>query len=493
MVPPLPRVEVTTDDALGLEVDALVVPVFRGGIETPGAQAALSALGFEDVPRDADFRGRVGELHRLAAPGLPCGQVVLVGLGRMDELGHEVVRRAAGAATRQLTDEAASVALTLPLVKPDAETVAAATEGALLGAYRYRAQRSAPEPPRLDAVSLVVPSSLESEARQATSRATVYARATCLARDLVNTPARDKSPQRFCELAADAVGAAVAVEVWDAERLERERCGGVLAVGRGSSRPPRMLILRYRPDHPVARVALVGKGIVFDSGGLSLKRPNAAMVSMKADMAGAAAVVATLSALHELGCSVEVIGICGVAENMPSGDAQRPSDVFRARNGTTVEVLNTDAEGRLVLADALSLAVEEDLDAVVDIATLTGAAARAVGKRASAAFSNDDDLLRRVLGAADAAGEPTWHLPLWEDLRENLDSDVADLNNLGEGDEAHASTAGLFLREFVADTPWVHLDIAGAGWAEKDRDHVGKGGTGAGVPTLLRWLSLPGI
>lgn len=486
----LPRVHLTSDDALTLPVDALVVPVFRGAFEAPGAQAALDALGYEAVPRDGAFRAKVGEWKALAAPGLACSQVVLVGLGRLDELDDEVLRRAAGTATRAVADEAVSIATTLPLVHPEEGAVRAVAEGALLGAYRYLDYRSEATPPRLRDVTLVVPSALD--ASSAVRRAAHHAAAQCAARDLVNLPPRDKSPEEFCRRARDVVGDAIDAEVWDERRLAEEDCGGVLAVGRGSSRPPRMLILRYRPDAAVARVGLVGKGITFDAGGLSLKRPSDAMVAMKADMAGAAAVVGAMSALAALGVRAEVTGICAVAENLPDGDAQRPSDVLVARNGTTVEVLNTDAEGRLVLADALSLAVEDDLDAVVDVATLTGAAARAVGRRAAAAFSNDDDLLRQLLAAAEHAGEPAWHLPLWDDLRENLDSEVADLNHLGRGDDAHATTAALFLREFVDETPWVHLDIAGPAWADEPRHHLTKQGTGTAARTLLRWLEQAG-
>ncbi len=484
----LPDIRVTVDDALEQEVDALVVPVFRGGIEAPGAEAALAALGLDEVPREEGFRGKLGEILHLAAPGLPCRRLTLVGLGRMDELDDETVRRAAGAATRALAESATTIATTIPMVNPGRSSVRAAAEGALLGAYRYTAKQSDPSPTTLREVRLVVPSSLEHDAVAAVQRAGIHARAQCVARDLVNTPAKDQSPEDFCRQATQLLGDRVNVETWDTDRLRAERCGGILAVGQGSARPPRLLVLRYRPPRPIASIALVGKGIVFDAGGLSLKRPHTIMTSMKDDMGGAAAVVGVMSAMAALDLHVEVTGLCALAENMPSGEAQRPGDVFTARNGKTVEVLNTDAEGRLALADALSYAVEADLDAVINVATLTGAAMHAVGKRATGAFGNDDDLLEAVLHAADEAGEATWHLPLWEDLRENLDSDVADLNNLGRGDNGGATIAALFLREFVDDVPWVHLDIAGAAWGEQARYHLPKQGTGTAVRTLLRWL-----
>jgi leucyl aminopeptidase len=490
----LPTVHVTTDAITDLAVDALVVPVFRGAIEGPGTDEALRALDIPDVPRDASFRGKLGEVLHLAAPGQPWGRVTLVGLGRLDELTDEQVRRAAGSAIRAVSRDAASVATTLPLVNPAVSTIRAVAEGALLGAYRYDEARSDPAPHRLADVTLVVPSSLADRAGGAVASARVHAAAQCLARDLVTAPPDRMGPVEVAEVARTLLGPDVEVAVWDEQRLEEERCGGLLAVGRGSARPPRLVRLRYRPEgrDPVARVALVGKGITFDTGGISLKRPSAIMETMKGDMAGAAVVLAVFTALAELQPNVELLGELCLAENMPGADAQRPSDVITARNGLTIEVLNTDAEGRLVLADGLSLAAEAEVDAIVDVATLTGAAPRAVGKRAMAVFSNDDDLLRQLLNAAQDAGEAMWHLPLWEDLRENLESDVADLNNLGQGDEAGATMGGLFLREFVAGIPWAHLDIAGPFWQDEDRYHLSRHGTGVAVRTLLRWLEPAG-
>ena len=483
------RIEITTEAPLDLAVDALVVPVFRGAIEGPGTEAALRALGLDEVPRDASFRGRPGELSHLAAPGLACGRLTLVGLGRLDELSDEAIRRATGAAIRALAPTCRTVATTLVLTRPSAGTVRAVCEGAILGAYRYDDARSEVDPLLLESVSLVVPSALEDAATGAARRGQWHARAQCVARELVTTPPNRLGPEEMAtEVERLLADTSVEIEVWDEDRLAEEECGGHLAVARGSARPPRLVILRHRPPEPVARVALVGKGITFDTGGISLKRPSTIMEHMKGDMAGAAVVAGVFSALDELRVPVEVTGYLCLAENMPSGDAQRPSDVITIRGGTTVEVGNTDAEGRLVLADGLVLAAGERPDAIVDVATLTGAAMRAVGKRAAAAFGNDDDLLRQVLAAADGAGEPTWHLPLWDDLRENLESEVADLDNLGLGDEAGATMAGLFLREFVDEVPWVHLDIAGPFWRDEDRWHLCRHGTGFGTRTLLRWL-----
>ena len=484
--PPLPDLAVTTSLA-EVTADALLVPVFRGAIAGAGADTALADLGLDEVPRTGDFRGRAGEVASLANPGGRFGRVVFVGLGRMDELTPEVVRRAAGAATRSLLPTATSVATTLPLVDPAIPYVRAVAEGALLGAHRDDRFRSSPAPRRLRSVTLVVPSSLAGPAADAVERARSHAAGQVHARELVTTPAGDLGPQDVVDWAEANLPDGIEVEVWDEARLEQEGCGGLIAVGKGSVRPPRLLVLRYRPDHAVAHVGLVGKGIVFDSGGLSLKPPDG-MEHMKDDMGGAAVVLGTMAALPALAPSVAVTGYCALAENMPSGSAQRPGDVFTARNGKTVQVLNTDAEGRLVMADALSLAAESEADAIVDVATLTGAVSHAVGRRAIGVFGNDDDLLRQLLAAAEDAGEAAWHLPLWEDLREGLDSEVADLDNIAREDRGGATIAGLFLREFVDDVPWVHLDVAGAMWATTARGHLPAQATGVGVRTLLRWL-----
>jgi leucyl aminopeptidase len=470
-----------------VEADTLVVPVFRGGIAGPGADAALDDLGLAEVPRTADFRGKVGEVSVVANPGGAYGRVVFAGLGRMDELSPETVRRAAGAVARAVLASAQSLVTTLALVDPAPAYVRAVAEGLLLGAHRDDRFRSSPGPRRLTAATVVVPSSLASSGDDLLARARAHATGQVHARELVTTPAGQLGPQDVVNWASSMLPDGLDVEVWDEDRLEAERCGGLLAVGKGSTRPPRLLVARYRPENPLAHVAMVGKGIVFDSGGLSLKPPEG-MEHMKDDMGGAAVVLGVMGALPSLAPSVAVTGYCALAENMPSGSAQRPGDVFAARNGKTVQVLNTDAEGRLVMADALSLAAETDADAILDVATLTGAVSHAVGRRAVGVFGNDDDLLRQVLAAAEEAGESAWHLPLWEDLREGLESDVADLDNIAREDRGGATIAGLFLREFVDDVPWVHLDVAGAMWATAPRGHLPSQATGVGVRTILRWL-----
>jgi leucyl aminopeptidase len=309
-----------------------------------------------------------------------------------------------------------------------------------------------------------------------------------MARDLVNEPAGDLTPQRMAEVAADiAEREGLTLTVLDETAIAAAGLGGLLGVAAGSTQPPRLIELVYEPPNPRGTVALVGKGITFDSGGLSIKTAEG-METMKTDMSGAAAVLAAMSTLPAVDPGVKVIGIVPATENMPGGSATKPGDVLKIRNGKTVEVLNTDAEGRLVLADGLSLAVEAGVDAILDLATLTGACVVALGRRIAGLMGNNDGWTAQVRQAADKAGEPVWPLPLPDDYRKSLDSEVADLKNIGGGRWAGALTAGLFLREFVGEVPWAHLDIAGPARSEEDEGYLAKGGTGFGVRTIVETL-----
>ncbi len=480
----LPAFRATADDASGLAVDALLIGVNTSGV--CAHEALLRALGYRDVPFDETFTGRVGESLRLAGSGIAARSVVLVGVGE-GEPGDDVRRKAAGSAVRALGDDARSIAILS--TSDDVDSLGALLEGAASGAYRFTEGRSEPDRTALRRVLLAVDDHQLKAARAAARRTRTTMAAEYLARDLTNRPPADKSPAAMCDFARRAMPDEIEVEVWDEARLEDEKAGGLLGVGRGSSRPPRMLILRYRPDDPAGHVALVGKGIVFDSGGIDLKRPWPSMATMKTDMAGSAAVIAAMSALPALKVKTAVTGIACLAENMPSGEAQRPGDVLRTLDGTTVEVRNTDAEGRLVLADGLGYARSLDPDAIVDLATLTGGVIYALSDLASGAMTNDVELQSEILTAAEASGEPMWPLPLWEDLRYDLDSDVADIRNLNTAHGGSTLFGGLFLRHFVGDVPWVHLDIAGASYTKKARHHYPVGATGAGTRTILRWLA----
>ena len=313
------------------------------------------------------------------------------------------------------------------------------------------------------------------------ARGRSVARGVVLARDLVNEPAAGKAPEVMAEKAA-GLHPSIEVEVLDENQAAARGFGGLMAVSAGAARPPRMVLLRYRPEGAAASLAIVGKGIVFDSGGLSLKT-MAAMETMKTDMAGAAAVYGAMLSIAGLGVSVNVFGVTPLTENMPGGAAQRPGDVMTAYNGKTIEVLNTDAEGRLILADGLALAAESEPDLLVDVATLTGACKVALGPKIAGALGTHD-AVASLLAAARFAGEKVWQLPLEQEYRSQLDSTVADMKNVGER-WGGAIIAALLLEEFTATRPWVHLDMAGPARADKDEHYISQGGTGFGVRTLV--------
>jgi leucyl aminopeptidase len=360
-------------------------------------------------------------------------------------------------------------------------------EGVVLGTYQFLRYKSDPKPSKLATVYVL--SRPGARLRAGLDRGARVAEAITWARDLVNEPAAAKSPADVADIARRLGRASgLKVKVFEGEQLERERMGGVLGVAEGSERPARFVRLEYAPRGAKATLALVGKGVVFDSGGLSLKTAGG-METMKTDMSGAAAVIAAMSTLRDLGVKTRVIGYVPLVENMPSGSAMRPGDVLTMRNGTTVEVLNTDAEGRLILADALSLASEEGPDAIVDLATLTGAVTIALGEKIAALMGSSDVWVEQVQAAADRAGERVWPMPLPEDYRRNLESEVADLRNISTGGGAGTLTAGLFLKEFTNGAPWAHLDIAGTARAGADDIEVTKGGTGFGVRTIIELAS----
>ncbi len=479
-----PSLELSNAPVSDSDADVLLLAAIRGeeGPELLAPEGfdwvrdALAALGAKAAP---------DELTRLHSPGPGPAVVAVAGAG--DRADAASLRLAAGSALRQLAGVSA-VAIAVPADDP--ELAAALLEGAGLGAYAFTAYRDAPSP-----ASRIVLHSAHSDEAIGLRRIRAAIGAVARTRDLVNTAPNELFPERFAEIAAEAAsGAGIAVRILDDGALEAEGYGGIHAVGKGSTRGPRLVRLGYAPAAASAHLALVGKGITFDSGGLSLK-PGASMVGMKTDMAGAAAVLAAMVALAELEVPVRVTGWLCLAENMPSGNAVRPNDVLRMRGGTTVEVLNTDAEGRLVMADALAAASEEQPDAIVDVATLTGAQVVALGPRI-AGLMGDETLVGQVRAAADASGEAVWPMPLPDDLRPLLKSDVADIANtkLGAGMPGML-LAGLFLREFVgrrdgdggARIPWAHLDIAGpANNTASAWGFTGSGATGAAVRTLIR-------
>jgi leucyl aminopeptidase len=468
---------------------AVAVPVVDGAVRDAGKiEAALGVDLAAHLERES-FKGEPGDVLALPAYGRlgETQNVLLVGLGKAAGATAASFRKAGASLVRKAGKNASVFALVT--AQATAAELAAFAEGALLASYAFTEHKSEPKPATLTRLDLAVrkPSP---KLDAALERARHRAAATFLVRDLANAPSLDKTPAWLAKQAV-TVGrkAGLEVSVLEPPALVDGGFGGILAVGSGSERPPRLIRLDYKPAGKArARVLLVGKGITFDTGGLSIK-PNDGMAAMKTDMAGGAAVIATLAALPALGLPVRVTGLVPAAENMPSGSAVRPGDVIRHYDGRTVEVLNTDAEGRLVLADALAYGIEQlDPDYVVDLATLTGAIGIALGKRIAGLFANDDGLARALLDAADVAGERFWRMPLVDDYRADLDSPVADLKNIGGKFGGGSITAALFLREFVAGRRWAHLDIASSARSDSDEDEISKGATGFGVRTLLTWL-----
>ncbi|WP_399092083.1 leucyl aminopeptidase [Streptomyces sp. BBFR2] len=498
----------STSSAATARADAVVVGVAKGAkgpVAATGAEAVDEAFGgkLAAVLETLGATGAEGEVTKLpAADGLKAPVVLAVGLGaapaKGETYGNETLRRAAGSAARALNGTK-KAAFALPL--EDAEAAAAVSEGALFGAYAFTAFRSDGAPAKgkkaakagnggsapLAEVTLVGGKPRDKEFKAATERAQVLAAEIHRARDLVNTPSNALNPKSF---AAEAQAAAkefgLKVEVLDEKALKKGGYGGLLGVGQGSEAPPRLV--RVAHTHPKAEktLALVGKGITYDSGGISLK-PAGHNETMKCDMAGAAAVFATVVAAARLGLEVNVTGWLALAENMPSGNATRPGDVLTMYSGKTVEVLNTDAEGRLVLADALTRASEEEPDAIVDVATLTGAMVLALGNRTFGIMANDDAFRTTIHEIADEVGEQSWPMPMPAELRKGMDSPVADIANMGER-MGGGLVAGLFLKEFVGEgITWAHLDIAGPAFHESaPYGYTHKGGTGSSVRTLLR-------
>lgn len=474
-----PRVTPSSENVTDIACDALIVgaSMSNGSFELD-EQARRLDEALDGVLSDhltaIDFKAKAGSIVSLPTLGrLPITTVVVAGLGEKVNAG--AVRRAAGAATRRLTDRR-SIALALP-----GADHAATVEGALLASYRFGGYKKDLKASKIDRV-LVLGGNDE-----AIDRAVARAEATNLARDLINEPADVLTPDALAQRATEIGDAAgLEVVVWDEVELRSNEMNGVLDVAAGSSEPPRFIQLHHKGgDGPT--LALVGKGVTFDSGGLSLK-PAQSMEDMKTDMSGAAAVLGVMSVVTRLTPSLNVSAYIPAVENMPGNNAIRPGDVIHHRGGTTVEVLNTDAEGRLILADALALASERGPEVIVDVATLTGSIVAALGKQIGGLFSNDDDLAAQILEAAEAAGEDLWRMPLFEGYRTQLESDVADMRNVGTR-FGGSITGALFLSRFVGDgIRWAHLDIAGAARSESDDDTGPKGGAGFATRTLLSWL-----
>jgi len=466
------------------DVDAVIVPVFTGPT-VPEATAHLLDVAHL---RASGFTGKPGTTH--SVPGPNGTTVIGVGLGDNEKLTVDDVRNGAAVAARAAR-RFARVGTTIgnaPATLDPKAIGQAMAEGVVLGTYKFTKLK---KPGEVDALtSFTVAGGPKARVQAGLDRGARIAEAVVWARDRVNEPAGHMNPTDLANAAAALAKASPALSAtsWDDKKIEKEGLGALRGVSLGSSAPPRLIRLAYEPAGAKKTLIFVGKGITFDSGGLSLKSGDG-MMAMKTDMAGGAAVLAAVAACADLGVKHRVIGIVPATENLPGPSAIKPGDVLTARNGTTIEVLNTDAEGRLVLADGLSLAVEEKPAAIVDLATLTGAAPIALGRRIAALMGNHAEFTEKVKRAASSAGELVWELPLPAMYRKHIDSEVADLQNIGRPGQAGTIIGGLFLKEFVGDTPWVHLDIAGPSRIDEADGEYVKGASGFGVRTLIELAS----
>ncbi len=484
----MPKYSFSSESPARVKADVLVLPVFKGPRPGPG----VKETGLDGAYKAAKLLGKRGEnllVPRRSGDRFAAGAALLVGVGDEDEFTASALRKAHGRVAPILA-RFGSVATAIPLVfEGDDDALQAAVEGLELGSYRFDRYktRSDDDRPKGFAKATVVGDVDAKAGRAAVRRGEVIAGAVTWARDLVNTPAGDMPPAQIAREAqkmAKEVG--LTCKIWTEPELRRGGFGGIVGVGAGSVNPPRFIELTYKGAAGAKPIALTGKGVAFDSGGLSIKDAKG-METMKGDMGGAASILGAMRAIAQLKPKVNVIAAVPSSENMPSGSATKPGDVLKHRGGKTSEVLNTDAEGRLILADALAYLTEKRPRAIVDTATLTGACMVALGADITGAFGTDEALISQIRAAGEAVGEPVWQLPLWREYKPQIESAVADVKNIGNR-YGGAITAALFLAEFVGDTPWVHLDIAGPAFSEKGNDLGPKGGTGVPVRTLVRYV-----
>jgi leucyl aminopeptidase len=482
-------IDIASGDFVGGAAEIIAVLVTEGGYEKQKAfvhldQALGGALAAHVAA--AQFKGRLDDVLDIPTLGrLAARRLLLVGVGPKRGLDGTRLRAATATATRA-AQNAPSLALAAGDLVTSADEVRYIAEGVGLGAYAFTKYFTGDRAPKrtLEAVTLFVVKGRGAAADRAAAQGLAVAAAVNLARDTVNEPPNVLTPEALAQAARKvAKQYKLQITVLDEKGIAKAGMNLHYAVGQGSVNPPRFIHLSYIPKKPKATIALVGKGLTFDSGGLCIK-PAAGMGDMKSDMGGAAAVLGTMAAVGALQPNVAVHGIIGAAENMPDGNAYRPADVFTSLDGKTVEIINTDAEGRLVLADALAYARKLEPEVLIDAATLTGACLIALGKNCSAFYTADDKLARRFQSAADEAGEQFWRMPLLEELREHLASDIADLKHTGDRYGGSISAA-LFLREFVGDVPWIHCDIAGPVLADRAKGMYPKGATGHPVLTFL--------
>lgn len=488
------EIKVVAGDIVQIEADAVVVNLFEGEKQLSGASAAIDkalggAVGY--LISQGEIRGKLGEVGIVHTLGkLPARTVAVAGLGKRQDFDVDKVRKVAGDSCRALRKLNCHKVATILHgaggggIEPEA-SAEAIVEGSLLGLYNF-AQYKKPEYKDIKRIMIVE----RDEARipvveRGIHKGKIIAEAVTLARDMVNEPSNRMTPTRMAEVAREiAAEYNLGFNVFDSKDMEAMGMGALLGVARGSNEPPKLITLSYKGDEQSdSAIGFIGKGVTFDSGGISIK-PSERMEQMKDDMAGGAAVIAALRAIAQLKPKINVAAVIPATENLPSGTALKPGDILKAMNGKTIEVISTDAEGRLILADALSYAIKQKISPLVDLATLTGACRVALGNGYSGLFGNNQQLADKVLKAAAKTGEKLWQLPMPEEYKEQNKSEIADIKNVGNR-YGGAITAALFLSEFVDNTPWVHLDIAGTAWSSKESGYIVKGATGVGVRTLV--------
>lgn len=491
------KVKVEKKNFIGLKTDLLVVNIHDGKIDNHSfAHVVDKKLNGElkKIFKNEKFTGQEGEIKLIHTQGkLPCTYVAILGLGDKKKFNLEVIRKGAGQLfklAKQINAKSVVTAVHgghLGLFKKG-ECAQAVVEGISLAAYDYfRYVKKSKDHFQISELSLLCPDPKKvKEVEVGAKRGEVLAKGVCCARDLVNEAPNHMTPLGLAKASQNLKG--VTTKVYKQDWIKKMKMGAYLGVAQGSINPPAFIEMHYKPKaNSKKKIVIIGKGITFDSGGLSLKPPKF-QETMKDDMAGAAAVVGLMSIIKDLNPKVEIWGMIAAAENMPGGKAQRPGDVVTSMSGKTIEVLNTDAEGRLTLADALTYADKKKPDLIIDMATLTGACMVALGNRIAGAMGNDQDLIDDIIDAGNKSGEPIWQLPLPDEYKAELKSHIADLRNIG-GPYGGTITAGLFLQEFVGKNKWVHLDIAGPSWTEKPHSYEKAGGTGVMVRTLAEFLA----
>jgi leucyl aminopeptidase len=480
-----------------IETGAIIVNCFEDDKQLEGDAAAVDAAlngAISQLVKQGDIKGKLNEITLLHSPGrLPTGRVAITGLGKKAELTLDKVRGAVGETCRHLrqkgVDRIASGLQGAGVNGINTEDAAQAiTEGAILGLYAFRKHITKKDNSYTEIKEYAIVGREETAISRAISRGKIIAEAANWARDLVNEPSNFMTPADMAEAARKIAGEyGLKIEVLEKPQMESLGMGALLGVAQGSQQPPRFIILKYQgKESDAVDVALVGKGITFDSGGIDIK-PYEGMHEMKGDMAGGASVLAALMAIARLKPGINVTALVPATENMPSGTAQKPGDIVTAMNGKTIEILNTDAEGRLILADALSYAKKIEAKTIIDVATLTGACRMALGTICTGAFTNNQGLVDKLMAAGKEVGELAWQLPMFDEYNEQIKSDIADVKNIG-GRYAGAITAAKFLAEFINGTPWVHLDIAGTSETDKDKGYQVKGATGVPVRTLVNLI-----